>query len=411
MTRLQNTPLRELLETPPRYGINAPAAPFTGFEYSYIRITDIDEQSRFAPDPRVAVLHPDAPRYILKEGDVVVARTGASVGKSYLYDAADGELVFAGFLICLSVDRSRLNPKYLSIFMQTKQYWDWISQNSVRSGQPGVNGREYGSLPIPTVPIEEQYKIADIFDSVDRYINLVESTITKKRDIKQGVMQQLLTGRIRLPGFVGDFSLMNIYENSTVKARIGWQGLKKSEYLSQGNYRLVGGTDFIDGAVNWSTVSFVDKWRYDQDKNIQLKVDDILITKDGSIGKTALVRKLPGAATLNSGVFVLRPKNQAYLSRYLFYMLQSSAFEEFINNLSAGSTISYLYQKDLATLKLKLPPTIEEQKAIADILDGLNDELALLEQKLAKIKDIKQGMMQQLLTGRVRLPETEEAKS
>lgn len=156
ISTLARTPLGQLLQCAPRYGINAAAVPLRHGVATYIRITDIDESGRFAPNPKVGVAHRAAASYRLTEGELVVARTGASVGKSYLYDPRDGELVYAGFLINIAPDQRRLNPKFLALFAQTKEYWDWIARTSARSGQPGVNSREYATLPIPLPDIAAQ---------------------------------------------------------------------------------------------------------------------------------------------------------------------------------------------------------------------------------------------------------------
>jgi type I restriction enzyme S subunit len=264
---------------------------------------------------------------------------------------------------------------------------------------------EFSKLEIPTPSLEEQQQIAGRIADCDDLIASLEGLIAKKRNIKQGLMQELLTGRTRLPGFKGDWVDLRVANASHLKARIGWQGLKTGEYQNSGEYRLVGGTDFRAGRVNWESTPFVDKWRYDQDKNIQLQEGDVLITKDGTIGKVALVENLPGPATLNSGVFVLRPKHDAYDPRFIFVMLRSRFFEEFVAGLSAGSTINHLYQKDLVTLILTVPSAIEEQKAIARVLLDADDEIAALERRLESARAIKQGMMQELLTGRTRLAE------
>jgi type I restriction enzyme S subunit len=192
-------PLGALLLRPPRYGINAAAVPLSTRVATYIRITDITDAGRFAPAPRVGVAHRSAAEYRLTPGELVLARTGASVGKSYLYDPRDGELVYAGFLINVAPDPSRLNPKFLALYTHTKCYWDWVAKTSVRSGQPGINGREYAQLPIALPDIETQNAVAHVIGDVDREIEAIDQRIAKARAVKTGMMQQLLTGRTRLP--------------------------------------------------------------------------------------------------------------------------------------------------------------------------------------------------------------------
>ena len=114
----------------------------------------------------------------------------------------------------------------------------------------------------------------------------------------------------------------------------------------------------------------------------------------------AIVNELPHPTTLNSGVYVIRPKGNAYDPRFMFWMLKSSAFDTFINSLSAGSTINHLYQKDLVSLSFMVPKDLAEQKAIANVMDATQDEISILEKQLESTKAIKQGMMQELLSGR-----------
>jgi type I restriction enzyme, S subunit len=188
-----------------------------------------------------------------------------------------------------------------------------------------------------------------------------------------------------------------------LKARIGWQGLTTAEYLDAGDYLLVTGTDFKNSNIDWQNCYYVTEERYDQDKYIQLQLNDVLVTKDGTIGKVALISELPNPATLNSGVFVIRPIKDAFHPSFFYFLLCSNIFTEFLNELCAGSTISHLYQKDFITFKYRTPPTLSEQAAIAKVLSDIDAELSVLEARRDKTRNIKQAMMQELLTGKTRL--------
>ncbi|CAJ7707119.1 Putative type-1 restriction enzyme [Burkholderia pseudomallei] len=188
----------ECLLSSPDYGINAPAAPYSDVLPTYLRITDISDDGRFNPAPKVSVDSPYSEDYLLQEGDVVFARTGASVGKSYRYCVQDGPLVFAGFLI-----RVRPNPKilmsdFLAASVTTKSYWNWVRLMSMRSGQPGINGNEYATLPLLLPGIEEQTAIAEVLSDMDTELAALEAQRDKTSLLKQGMMQELLTGKTRL---------------------------------------------------------------------------------------------------------------------------------------------------------------------------------------------------------------------
>jgi len=182
----------------PDYGINAAAVPFSDKLPSYLRITDISDEGRYRPAPRVSVAAADVDRYFLREGDVVFARTGASVGKSYLYDLRDGKLVFAGFLIRVRPDGKALLPAYLAAYAITSPYWNWVSLMSMRSGQPGINGNEFAQLLLLLPPPLEQAAIVSALDAMEEELRGLEQRRDKTRALKQAMMQELLTGRTRL---------------------------------------------------------------------------------------------------------------------------------------------------------------------------------------------------------------------
>jgi len=190
--------LGDCLLSRPDYGINAAAVSFSDKLPSYIRITDISEHGRFCPDRRVSVNATRSDQYYLQEGDVVFARTGASVGKSYLYEPCDGELVFAGFLIRVRPNSELLVPAFLAAYATTKPYWNWVRLMSMRSGQPGINGNEYAQLPLSLPPLPEQTAIAAVLSDMDAELAALEQRRDKTHALKQGMMQELLTGRIRL---------------------------------------------------------------------------------------------------------------------------------------------------------------------------------------------------------------------
>lgn len=295
----------------------------------------------------------------------------------------------------------RGNAEFFYYLLQTKK-------NSMLELAIGSTFLEISKTALCKIPLQipirdEQNRIADALSDIDNLVVVLEKQITKKKAIKQGAMQELLTGNRRLPGFSGEWRYFNLMKNSKVKARIGWQGLKKSEYLDSGYALLVTGTDFDDGRVLWDGCHYVTRSRYEQDCNIQLQNNDILITKDGSLGKAALVQGLTKPATLNSGIFVIRPLQDAYDPVFVYQILSSFVFKNFLDRLSAGSTIIHLYQKDVGKFEFLLPPTIAEQKAIAEALSEMDSDIAALENKLTKYRQVKQGMMQQLLTGKIRL--------
>lgn len=189
--------------------------------------------------------------------------------------------------------------------------------------------------------------------------------------------------------------------NTYVKGRIGWKGLRSEDFIDEGPY-LITGTDFNkDGTINWEQMYHVNQERYDEDSFIQLKDNDVLITKDGTIGKVVYVGNLRGQTCLNSGIFLTRPTNKDYISRFFFWVLNSNVFKIFVDYNSGGSTIQHLYQNVFVNFKFPIP-TIQEQLQIVQFLDEkteLIDKLILTkERKITLLKEQKTSLINQVVT-------------
>lgn len=196
--------LGECLKQKPDYGINAPAVPYDNNLPTYLRITDITEDGYYSKKDIVSVSSQDALKYVMDEGDLVFARTGASTGKTYLYNPQDGMLVFAGFLIRVRTDENKLLPEFFKYQTQTPQYKNWIAANSMRTGQPGINGNEYEEFTVP-IPykndkpdLSEQRRIAAILSGIDAKIAAEEKVLEKYEKVKKGMMERMLNEKCEI---------------------------------------------------------------------------------------------------------------------------------------------------------------------------------------------------------------------
>lgn len=177
-----------------------------------------------------------------------------------------------------------------------------------------------------------------------------------------------------------------------IKGRIGWKGLKKSEYLKESNFRIINGSNITnDNKIDWENCGFISEERYLESPEIMLKENDIVMTKDGTIGKLAIIKNLPGPTTIASGLFLIRVEDPSIDVNYLFYYFRSHFFRSLIHSRIEGSVIPHLYQRDLVNLKLPLP-NINEQKAIARILSTLDEKIETNNQINEKLEEMAQAL-------------------
>ena len=201
---------------------------------------------------------------------------------------------------------------------------------------------------------------------------------------------------IRFEGFTDTWEQRKLSEIATMHARIGWQNLRTSEFLDQGEYMLITGTDFDDGRINYSTCHYVEKERYDQDPHIQIGNGSILITKDGTLGKVAYVQGLEMPATLNAGVFNVEIRDEDEVDgKYLFQYLKAPFLMDYVGQKATGGTIKHLNQNILVDFPVVLPNKVEQEK-IGQYFERIDNLITLHQRKLEELKEYKQGLLQQM---------------
>ena len=396
-------PLGEGLSNGPDYGINAPAVPHSDRLPAYIRITDITKDGKYNPSNPVSVESTSFEDFYLEDGDIVFARTGASVGKSYEYRPSDGRLVFAGFLIRVHPDSVNLHPSYVAAYLTTGPYWGWVQLMSMRSGQPGISAKEYALLPIPKPPMTEQLAITTILSDVDTLLEGLDRLIAKKRNLKQAAMQQLLTGESRLPGFTGKWKA----------ARLGQYGKTYGGLTGKSKEDFIVGTDtyieFLD-VINSTAISggeFPKVQLSTGERQNRVQRNDLLFNGSSEtpeeVGLCAAVIVDLENTYLNSFCFGYRLMMSDQIDPiFMAALIRSGEGRERIKHLAQGATRYNLSKMALLELELNLP-CYDEQKAIATVLSDMDADIVALEQRRNKTKDIKQAMMQELLTGKTRL--------
>lgn len=200
----------------------------------------------------------------------------------------------------------------------------------------------------------------------------------------------------------GNWSLERLNNVAELYGRIGWQGLTSDEYQDEGPW-LVTGTDFQQGRVNWDSCVHISNKRWEEAYQIKLHPGDLLITKDGTVGKLAIVEDMPGKASLNSGVMRIVPLTaDEYSAKYLYYCLQTDVFTEWFKDINAGaSTIQHLFQKDFKHFIFPKPP-LAEQHAIAEKLDKkcqhVDKSISTLETQISTLERYRTSVVHEAVT-------------
>ncbi len=381
------------------YGLNAPATDYSVDLPTYLRITDIDDNGKFIHIDKKSVNSPMVNEYYLKEGDIVFARTGATVGKTYLYNNRDGKLVYAGFLIKFSPNPIKLLPYFLKTHTETQDYKNWVSITSQRSGQPGINAAEYCSFKFAVPPIEEQKKICSILQlwdtSIEKQLELIEKLKLRKR----ALMQQLLTGKKRLPGFSEEWKRIKLGD-------IAERVIKKNEEDNKNVVTIsaqrgfVVQTDFFNKSVASEAL----------DSYYLVLRDEFCYNKSYSNGyPMGAIKRLKffDKAVVTTLYICFKLKNRAFDNIDFFEQYCESGIfnKELVKVANEGGRAHGLLNvtpTDFFNMHMRIP-NIDEQNAIATVLVNADKEIEFANEKLSNLQSQKRGLMQQLLTGKKRI--------
>jgi len=357
---------------------------------------------------RVNLSKQEIKAYEVRKGDVFFTRTSETtdeigIASVMLDDPQD--TVFSGFLLRARPRNECLDDQFKKYCFSTNEVRKAIISKSSYTTRALTNGRLLSSVTIPLPSIHEQRAIAAALSDVDALIAALDRLIAKKRDIKQAAMQELLTGKKRLPGFSGELSSVCLGElGSFSKGR----GIKKDDVAASGIPCVRYGeiyTHYNDYIREFH--SFISEEIAKESQ--QIRNGDLLFAGSGEtaeeIGKCVAYLK-DEEACAGGDIVIFSPEKQN--SMYLGYLMNHSSIVIQKARMGQGDAVVHISAKNLAGLRLKLPP-INEQNAIASILSDMDAEIAALETRHQKTLALKQGMMQELLTGRIRLIKGAEA--
>lgn len=361
---------------PLMYGMGAAAIPYDG-QNKYIRITDIDDEShKYKSNDIVSPAGMLEEKYLVCKGDILLARTGASTGKSYLYDEKDGKMYFAGFLIKAHVNEE-CDAKFIYAQTLTTKYMNWVKLTSMRSGQPGINANEYSSYAVSIACIPEQRKIASFLSTIDEIIQSTESELNAWQERKKGVMQKIFNREVRFKA--DDGSEFPEWEEKRLGDlfKISSGGDIDKENCSKSFSLKYPYPVYANALVNRGLYGYANYYK--------VQGDTFTVTGRGDVG-CAVARH--GKYVPIVRLLVCEPKENDNVDFFAEHVNGATIFVE-----STG--VPQLTAPQLGKVKVKRP-SLPEQKKIADCLSSLDDVISNIQAELSAWKEFKKGLLQQM---------------
>ena len=327
-------------------------------------------------------------RCIIPTGSVLIAKM-MPAGRAIICPNIDRQYILGSDVVRITCN-TKVEPKYFVYYTKSKLYLEQISDYTQGSTRQRTSISKLKTMQIVIPQAKEQYSIASALTSINNLISSLGKLIEKKKNIKQGAMQQLLTGQIRLKGF----------SEPWVKRKLGDIGsLAMCKRIFQEETSEKGDVPFYKiGTFGQQADAYITKGKYEQFKQMYRfpQKGDVLISAAGTIGRTVIYNGEP-AYFQDSNIVWLAHNGKYITNNFLFYIYQRTDWN------TEDTTIARLYNNNFNNTCIHFPSSITEQQAIANILSKMDNEITALETKKAKYEAIKQGMMQQLLTGKIRL--------
>lgn len=378
------------------YGLNSSATYYDGV-HKYIRITDIDDNSRKFISEKITSpdieFTPELENFKLQKNDLLFARTGASVGKTYLYEEKDGEMYYAGFLI-----RARIKEDVSAdfIFQQTltEKYKQFIAIASQRSGQPGVNGKEYGDWKLSAPSFQEQSAIGSLFRTLDDLLASYQGNLANYQSLKATMLSKMFpkagqtVPEIRLDGFEGEWELLEINDLADDFQSGGTPKTNVQEYWD-GDIPWIQSSDLETNCLFEIKVqkSISEKGLKNSSAKIIPKDSIAVVTRVG-VGKLAVMRH--EYATSQDFLSLSNLKSNIEFTAYLLYRL----LQKEVTQLQ-GTSIKGITKVELLSKKV-LIPSLSEQQAIGAYFSNLDSLISAHQEKISQLETLKKKLLQDM---------------
>lgn len=334
-------------------------------------------------------------------GDVIFTQRGTLGQVSVVPDGGFERYLVSQSQMKVSLDRLRHDSNFVYQFFASREGQAQILASAIQTGVPHTNLGILRAYKFPAPPLIEQRAIAQALNDVDVLLGGVEQLIAKKRLIKEGAMQELLTASKRLPGFGGPWMSVSLQDVAEVRTGPFGTALHERDYVAEGTPIITVEHLGERGIVHADLpmVSVVDRARL---QTYSLAMGDIVFSRVGAIDRNALVTSAENGWLFSGRLLRVRPRPTRVSSAYLSYYFHGEEFKARIRTVVVGQTMASLNTRLLQDVEVAFP-SLDEQVAIAAVLSDMDAEIDALEQRLTKTRAIKEGMMQALLTGRIRL--------
>ena len=355
---------------------------------------------------------------MLRDGDLVFADTAEdeAVGKAVEVQGLESSMAVAGLHTVASRPHDGLfAPRYLGYYINSAAYHNQLLSLITGTKVSSVSRAGFLSTYVAIPPKGEQEKIAEALSDVDALLSAMTTLIEKKRAIKQGAMQELLgmqngecgmrnVPRRRLAGFSGEWIEKRLGDCGTAIRGVSYKPCQAFYESGAGRTMLLRSNNIQGNVLSFDDVVYVSEDCIGDEQ--YMRCGDILIcAANGSrnlVGKSAVLKTMDQTVTFGAFMAIFRA-NSDIDAGFAGYLLQTESYRKQLDDILTGSAINNLNSKDILGLAFAVPPTLAEQHAIAAVLADMDAEIAALEAKRAKYECIKQGMMQELLTGKTRL--------
>ena len=370
-----------------QYGIGASAVDYSEDLYTYLRITDINDDGTLNVNNLKSINDKNAERYLLQPNDIVFARTGNSTGRNYFYDGTDGILVYAGFLIKFSIDSSKVNPKYIKYYCMSDEYKGWVQGHLTGSTRGNINAQTYANMEISIPPREQQNRIVSILEELERKRknniainrNLYEQAVALFEAMYQGYpVKKIGELDIFVTDYVANGSFASLKENVTILEEKNYAYFVRNVDLKAKEFPR-----------------FVNQHSYEFLSKSKLVGGEVIISNVGDVGSVFLCPKLEGPMTLGNNMIMLTsPKHNNYL--YLFF--KSYIGQGKIGGITGGSAQPKFNKTDFKSLEINYPDESQVDE-FNEKTSALLDMISKLDEENKQLTALRDSLLPKLMSG------------